>query len=181
MFAGKTTYIINEINNTNMANKKQSNCNILTFNHYTDTRYANERICSHDNVEFPCVAINEIKKIKPLINNLRNKSTDRIYIFIDECQFFDDLYEEIINIMKMENISIYLAGLDGDFKQQPFKTSKLLDLIPYASKVLKLTAKCYKCDKKAPFSKRLIASNETILVGGADMYQPCCYFHLNNE
>jgi thymidine kinase len=107
------------------------------------------------------------------------------YLLIDESQFFNDLYDTIINIMTLhrnekKELSIWVFGLDGDFQQKPFKNnSRLLELIPYATSITKLLARCYICNEPAPFSKRLVESNTQILVGGTNIYQPSCLYHLS--
>jgi thymidine kinase len=109
---------------------------------------------------------------------------DKKYLFIDEAQFFIDLYDTVLAIMQSrrsikKDISIWIFGLDGDFQQKPFKNqSRLLELIPYSNTITKLVAKCYMCNAPAPFSKRLITSNAQILVGGENIYQPSCFIHL---
>ena len=78
------------------------------------------------------------------------------------------------------NLQIFICGLDGDYKQEPFTNSRILDLIPYSTNITKLNAKCSYCGNTAPFTKRITNSSETILVGGADDYKPVCLLHLEN-
>ena len=130
---------------------------------------------------------------------ITNKYSHIKHILIDEGQFFNDLFiaiktlilSEYGNNKKQNNNQnnqnnqdnqdkkyIYICGLDGDFKQEPFANSRILDLIPYTTQLIKLNARCYICNKTAPYTKRIINCNDTILVGGADMYQPSCITHL---
>jgi len=97
--------------------------------------------------------------------------------------FFNDLYKSIKSLLMQHTntLHIYIGGLDSDYKQEPFYNSRILELIPYASNIIKLNAKCFKCNNKAPFTKRITNySNETILVGGSSDYQPTCILHLTN-
>ena len=125
--------------------------------------------------------------------NITNKYSHIKHILIDEGQFFDDLFIAIKTLIlseygnnkkqnntqdKQDKKYIYICGLDGDFKQEPFDNSRILDLIPYTTQLIKLNARCYICNKTAPYTKRIINCNDTILVGGADMYQPSCITHL---
>ena len=118
------------------------------------------------------------------MNEINNCYIEKKYLLIDEAQFFIDLYDTVLNIMRLrktikKGLTIWIFGLDGDFQQKPFQNnSRLLELIPYTSSITKLLAKCYMCNSSAPFSKRLIASNSQILVGGTNIYQPCCLNHL---
>jgi len=176
MFAGKSTFMIDNIETLNKIPNLDKE-KIITINHSSDARYDTGKICSHNGQKIQCITTDKLSNI-PM-----NTFTNAEYIFIDEGQFFNDLYDVIINVIKLSsqntsNKFIYISGLDGDFNQRPFSNSRILELIPYASNVIKLMARCYICGGDAPMTKRLINSTETILVGGAEMYQPCCYEHL---
>jgi thymidine kinase len=170
MFAGKTTTLINEaskINNT--VNKDE----ILIINHSSDIRYSeNTFITSHDNLKIPCIAMSSLCTI--FENNISNIK----YIFINEGQFFPDLFDIIKVLLFNYKIKIYICGLDGDYKQEPFPNCKILDLIPLSSSVIKLNAICSYCKNKAPFTKRLINSTDIVFIGGVESYQPVCIEHL---
>jgi len=190
MFAGKSTNLINTINSL-MDNiiyeedkvkflKEQ----ILIINHSIDNRYSNKsEICTHDYIKMPCISLNKLEDIFTDINNNNNNNNNidinKIkYIFIDEGQFFSDLYASVKKLLIIYKKKIYISCLDGDYKQEPFYESRLFDLLPYATSVRKLTAKCSECNDIAPFTKRLINSGEQILVGGSDSYKPVCLNHL---
>jgi thymidine kinase len=180
MFAGKTTNLINKVNE--LIQKGVPMTDILLVNHSRDSRYNIGKICSHNGLVIDSYSMENLYQLDmTLLNNcLPNKK----YLFIDEGQFFADLYDTVLNIMKLFkkekcNLAIYIFGLDGDFQQKPFSNgSKLLELIPYCNSITKLQSKCYICNAPAPFSKRLISSNLQILVGGTNMYQPSCWEHL---
>jgi thymidine kinase len=179
MFAGKSTYLINKINDL-LATQTIQNGNILVINHSSDARYDINKICSHDGIKIDCKSF---QNLNDAYNTLIETNTwnNIKYIFIDESQFFNDLYDFVKTTLISTNKHIYIAGLDGDFKQESFKNSKILDLIPWATSITKLNAKCYICQNTAPYTKRLInISNQTILVGGSETYQPVCINHLNN-
>jgi len=166
MFAGKTTKLINE------ANKLETK-NTLVINHSSDERYGkNTFITTHDNLQLSCIAMLNLNTI--FEHNISNIN----YIFINEGQFFPDLYNVIKKLLFEYKKIIYICGLDGDYKQQPFPNCKLLELIPYSTTVEKLSSKCSICSNKAPFTKRIINSNDIFLVGGSESYQPVCLKHL---
>ena len=175
MFAGKTTTLINKANEISEFNKNQ-NINkdeILIINHSSDIRYSeNTFITSHDNLRIPCIAMSYLCTIfESNISNIK-------YIFINEGQFFPDLFDILKELLFKYKIKIYICGLDGDYKQNPFPDCKLLDLIPLSSSVIKLNANCTYCKNNAPFTKRIINSNDIFLVGGSESYQPVCIEHL---
>ena len=174
MFAGKTTSLINKANDIsndiiNIVNKDE----ILVINHSSDIRYSeNTFITTHDNIKIPCISMS-------LLSSIYEHNIISIkYIFINEGQFFIDLFDIIKELLFKYKIKIYICGLDGDYKQAPFQKCKLLDLIPFSSTIIKLNANCTYCKNKAPFTKRIINSNDIFLVGGAESYQPVCIDHL---
>ena len=175
MFAGKSTELIKLINFI-LQNKFCNNNEIAIINHRIDNRDSDEsNICTHNNVKMPCLKIHNLADI--FTNSNININTIK-YIFIDEGQFFPDLYETVKTLLLKYNKTIYISCLDGDYQQKPFYESRLFDLIPYATSVTKLTARCADCNNTAPFTKRLINSGEQILVGGSDSYKPVCLNHL---
>ena len=199
MFAGKSTYLINKVNELLHNNILLSE--ILVINHLSDSRYDTDKICSHNNHKINAISLHSLDNTITTIINKTDETYNKIkYIFIDEGQFFNDLYKSIkkllvslslsLSIMNVEdtnittsttknsNLVIYICGLDGDFKQEPFNNSGILELIPYATNITKLNSICFKCTNTAPFTKRIINSSETILIGGSEQYQPSCLLHL---
>jgi thymidine kinase len=180
MFAGKSTYLINTIQS--LLDNGIPIEEILIINHSSDTRYSEKsEICTHDNKKMSSVSLSMLEEIIMHNENTINNTydiTNKKYIFIDEGQFFTDLYRTVKTLLIKYKKTIYIGGLDGDYKQDPFYVSRLFDLIPYATTVTKLTSKCVECNDIAPFTKRIIQSNEQILVGGSDSYKPVCLNHL---
>jgi len=180
MFAGKTTNLITKVNE--LIQNGVPMTDILLVNHSRDSRYDIGKICSHDGLVIDSYSMENLYQLDMTAPN--DCFPNKKYLFIDEGQFFADLYDTVLNIMKLfkkakRNLAIYVYGLDGDFQQKPFSNgSKLLELIPYCNSITKLQSKCYICNAPAPFSKRLISSNLQILVGGTNMYQPSCWEHL---
>jgi len=180
MFAGKTTYLINKVNELILNGVPIDN--ILLVNHSSDSRYDIGKICSHDGLVIDSYSMEHLYQL--YISSPNDCFLNKTYLFIDEGQFFTDLYETVLNIMKLfkknkRNLAIYIFGLDGDFQQKTFNNgSRLLELIPYCNSITKLQSKCYICKSPASFSKRLIESNLQILVGGTNIYQPSCFEHL---
>lgn len=171
MFSGKSTKLIDTIINLSQEGLKKEN--ILIINHAFDVRYGRNEISTHLQKKLPCHSITNIKDIYHLVD-LNNIT----HVFIDEAQFFKDLYTEVKNLLLTYKKTVYLAGLDGDFKQEPFSESNLLGLIPYATTVTKFNAYCTVCNKPAQLTKRLVKSDEKILIGGSDDYQPVCINHI---
>lgn len=53
----------------------------------------------------------------------------------------------------------------------------MLEVIPLADTVTKLTARCELCGKRAFFTLRKTDDKQTELIGGADLYMPVCRQH----
>jgi thymidine kinase len=67
---------------------------------------------------------------------------------------------------------VIVAALDGTFQRKPF--GNILNLIPLAETITKLSAICLACGKEAAFTQRTISSHEIELIGGSEMYKPVC-------
>ena len=99
-------------------------------------------------------------------------------ICIDEVQFFDEEIVQIADILADKGIRVICAGLDTDFKFEPFKVSAML--LAKAEDVTKLTAICTVCGREATRTQRLInglppsIDDPVILVGASDSYEARC-------
>lgn len=113
-------------------------------------------------------------------------------IGIDECQFYDDLYDVVFEWIEYNNIHVYAAGLDGDSRKQPF--GQTLRLVPISDSFEKVTARCTFCmaelknsgcyhgnimTLQAPFTLFRGQKHTQIHVGGLDNYIPVCRYHHN--
>ncbi|KAJ8490824.1 hypothetical protein OPV22_012545 [Ensete ventricosum] len=68
-----------------------------------------------------------------------------------------------------------VIGLDGDYLRRRF--GSVLDIIPLANSVTKLSARCELCGGRAFFTLRKTKEKQTELIGGADVYMPVCRQH----
>ena len=96
-------------------------------------------------------------------------------VAVDEAQFFPDLAAFVVAAADTHAQTVLVAGLDGDFRRSRF--GQVLDLVPHAESVTRLTARCGACGRAAPFSMRLAAppAGESVVDGGgADKYAPAC-------
>jgi thymidine kinase len=82
--------------------------------------------------------------------------------------------EELAN----KGIVVIVAALDSTFQRKPF--GNIINLVPLAEKVYKLTAVCVYCSEPAAFTQRTVESQEIELVGGAESYKPVCRQCFNN-
>ncbi|XP_028063699.1 thymidine kinase-like [Camellia sinensis] len=99
-------------------------------------------------------------------------------IGIDEAQFFDDLYDFCCKAADCDGKIVIVAGLDGDYLRRTF--GSVVDIIPLADSITKLTARCELCGKRVFFTLRKTNETKTELIGGSDVYMPVCRQHYVN-
>lgn len=167
MFAGKSEELLRRINRLIYAKKK-----FLVFKPNIDDRYSKDDIVSHQKRKYKAISISKSEEILDYITN------DIQAVFIDEVQFFDEKIVDICSDLAKKGIRVIVAGLDMDFKGDPFKITSLL--LAKAEYVTKLTAICVVCGKEATMTQRLVngtpakESDPIILVGASEAYEPRC-------
>ncbi|KAL9244327.1 hypothetical protein vseg_018114 [Gypsophila vaccaria] len=171
MFAGKTTALLRRVRS-----ESSSGRNVAMIKSSKDNRYAKDSVVTHDGVKFPCWAL-------PNLSSFKEKFGVEAYeklevIGIDEAQFFDDLYEFCVMAAESDGKTVVIAGLDGDYLRKSF--GSVLDIIPIADTITKLTARCELCGKRAFFTLRKAEETQTELIGGAESYMPVCRLHYVN-
>jgi len=159
MFSGKSTELLRRIRRYTVANHR-----CLVVKYKNDTRYSDENMSTHDKQMISAQPCTDLKDIE---------ATAIFYdvIGIDEGQFFPDIVpfcEKLANIGK----TVIVAALDGTFQRKPF--GSVLELVPLAEQVTKLSAVCTSCFKDAAFSKRIGSEMEVEVIGGADKYVAVC-------
>lgn len=163
MYSGKTSELIRRVRRYGVANKK-----VLVVKYAKDVRYnQGESISNHDRVSIPareCMLLSDLSKDN-------NELDDVDVIGIDEGQFFSDIVDFADNAANNGKIVI-ISCLDGDSQRNPWE--HIMQLIPRAEKVDKLSAICVKCFGEACYSHRSVKSDARELIGGSDIYMPLC-------
>jgi thymidine kinase len=167
MFSGKTSELIRRLKRLKVIGK-----NILVINSAKDTRSPDEVLKTHDNVKFNCYKVYDLFDIMDTV-----EFDDADIIAVDEAQFFPRL-KKFVECCLLSEKSIILAGLDADSFQRKF--GELIDCIPLACEVTKLSALCMCCNDgtPGPFTKRTVDDMRLELIGGSDMYAAVCQKHL---
>ncbi|KAF9688240.1 hypothetical protein SADUNF_Sadunf02G0176600 [Salix dunnii] len=147
--------------------------NVAMIKSSKDTRYANDSVVTHDGLKFPCWSLPDLSSFNQRLGDDEYHKLD--VIGIDEAQFFEDLYEFCCKAADHDGKTIIVAGLDGDYLRRSF--GSVLDVIPLAETVTKLTARCELCGKRAFFTLRKTEETQTELIGGSDVYMPVCRQH----
>jgi thymidine kinase len=168
MFSGKTEELLRRIRRAEIARKR-----LQLFKPLIDNRYGLERIASHNGIaREDVVVVANAAAIMPLI------APDTEVVAIDEVQFFDWAVAEVCTKLADEGRRVLVAGLDQDFRGEPFGPLPLL--LALAERVDKLNAICVCCGAAASRTQRLIDGRPAryddpiILVGGSESYEARC-------
>uniref|UniRef100_A0A0D9VNK5 Thymidine kinase n=1 Tax=Leersia perrieri TaxID=77586 RepID=A0A0D9VNK5_9ORYZ len=168
MFAGKTTALLRRVQL-----EAGTGRNVALIKSDKDNRYGLDSVVTHDGTKMPCWALPELSSFQ---DKLGTEAYDKVDVIgIDEAQFFDDLHDFCCNAADRDGKIVVVAGLDGDYKRNKF--GSVLDIIPLADSVTKLTARCELCGRRAFFTLRKTRETKTELIGGADVYMPVCRQH----
>lgn len=158
MFSGKTEELIRRLKRAQFAKQR-----VEIFKPSVDTRYDEEMVVSHD--------ANEIRSTPvPAAANIRLLADGCDVVGIDEAQFFDDEIVSVCNDLANRGIRVVVAGLDMDFKGNPF--GPMPNLMATAEYVTKVHAVCTRTGNLAHFSHRTSANDSLVLLGETDAYEP---------
>ena len=171
MFSGKTEELIRRLKRAQIANKS-----VEIFKPQLDTRYDARDIVSHDENKIPSTPISSSQNILLLSSNVE-------VVGIDEAQFFDEQLPEVCEKLALRGTRVIVAGLDMDFKGNPF--GPMPALLARAEYVTKLHAICMVCGNIATHSFRLTGQEDTIVLGEKNAYEArcrkCYYEGLNDK
>lgn len=159
MFSGKTTELLRRMKRYTVA---QQECLLIKYS--KDTRYSDQGVSTHDRQESHAKSCSRLAEMEA--------DAARVGVIgIDEGQFFPDLVP-FCEAMANAGKTVIVAALDGTFQRKPF--GSVLELVPLAESVVKLSAVCMICFADAAFSKRLGTETEVEVIGGADKYVAVC-------
>lgn len=161
MFSGKTEEIIRRLRRAQIAGQR-----IEIFKPSVDARYHPEDIVAHNNeTRIRSTPVASSASILLLAG-------DAEVVGIDEAQFFDDALPDIVEMLARKGIRLIIAGLDMDFKGQPF--GPMPQLLARAEHITKLHAICAQCGGLASYSHRKTEQDGIILLGELDLYEARC-------
>lgn len=170
MFCGKTDELIRRLRRATIARQK-----VQVFKPAIDNRYAEWKVTSHAGSDFEAIPIQEAREI------ITNLETDTTVVAIDEAQFFDQTIINIVQKLADRGIRVIVAGLDTDFRGEPF--GPMPDLMALAERVDKLHAICMVCGEAAARTQRLVNGvparydDPVVIVGAAELYEARCREH----
>jgi thymidine kinase len=170
MFCGKTDELIRRLRRATIARQK-----VQVFKPVIDNRYAVEKVTSHAGSEFDAQPIQRAAEIP---ENLQPETT---VVAIDEAQFFDEEIILIAQVLADRGLRVIVAGLDTDFRGEPFGPMPVL--MSKAEVVDKLHAICMVCGESACRTQRLVNGepayyeDPVVIVGAAELYEARCRQH----
>ena len=158
MFSGKTEELIRRLKRAQFAKQR-----VEIFKPAVDTRYDDEEVVSHNDNRIRSTPVPAAANIRLLANNVD-------VVGIDEAQFFDDEIVAVCNDLANRGIRVIVAGLDMDFKGNPF--GPMPALMATAEYVTKVHAVCTHTGNLAHYSFRKAKSDDLVLLGEVDEYEP---------
>jgi thymidine kinase len=167
MFAGKSEELIRLIRRSMYAHKK-----VQVFKHSYDSRYAEGEIATHEGVTLTAVPVTATDDIRSLLR------MDTEVLAIEEAQFFDSALPRFCQELADKGMIVLIAGLDQDFRREPF--GPMPALLTIADEVVKLRAICVRCGQTASHTQRLVDgkpasyNDPVVLVGAAESYEARC-------
>ncbi|GAE33617.1 thymidine kinase [Halalkalibacter akibai] len=167
MFSGKSEELIRRVRRVSFGK-----LNVQVFKPELDNRYSEEEVVSHNGTKVMATPVKKSVDILELIK------ADTQVVAIDEVQFFDEDIIAVVNELANSGIRVICAGLDQDFRGEPF--GPIQPLMALAEEVTKLQAVCPGCGSPASRTQRLINgkpaayTDPIILVGASESYEPRC-------
>ncbi len=170
MFSGKSEELIRRVKRAQIARQK-----VQVFTHAIDVRYGTAKVASHSGADLDAHPIQRaaqiFEQLQPGVN----------VVAIDEAQFFDWEIADVVNHLAQRGIRVIIAGLDTDFRGEPFGPMPLL--MAQAEQLEKLNAICMVCGGPASRTQRLVNGepaaydDPVVIVGASEMYEARCRHH----
>ena len=160
MFSGKTEELLRRLRRAKIARQT-----VEIFKPAIDIRYSLDEVVSHDKNTILSTPVEHSSNILLL-------SSEVEVVGVDEAQFFDDGLVEVCQQLADQGVRVIVAGLDMDFKRNPFGPIPALCAI--ANDITKVHAICVKCGNLASYSHRLVKNDKQIMLGETEEYQPLC-------
>src|SRR5210317_469977 len=158
MFSGKTEELIRRLKRAQFAKQR-----VEIFKPAVDVRYDEDEVVSHNDNRIRSTPV-------PVSSNIRLLASDVDVVGIDEAQFFDDEIVAVCNDLANRGIRVIVAGLDMDFKGNPF--GPMPALMATAEYVTKVHAVCTKTGNLAHYSHRKSADEALVVLGESQEYEP---------
>ena len=170
MFSGKTDELIRRLIRATIAKQK-----VQVFKPAIDIRYAVEKVTSHAGANYEATPVASAAEIREKLDK------DTTVVGIDEAQFLDPEIVDVAQELAARGIRVLVAGLDMDFRGEPFGPMPLI--LARAERVDKLHAICMVCGDDASRTQRLVNgkpakyNDPVVIVGASELYEARCRAH----
>lgn len=167
MFSGKSEELIRRVRRAEIARQK-----VQVFKPAIDDRYSIQNVASHSGIFWNAIPVKDVRELAARIE------PDTDVVAIDEAQFFDWTIADLCSDLADKGVRVIVAGLDQDFRGEPFGPMPLL--MAQAEIVDKLQAICQVCGAPASRTQRLVNgqpasyNDPIILVGASEVYEARC-------
>ncbi len=170
MFSGKSEELIRRVRRAQIARQR-----VQVFKPALDDRYSRHLVASHDGSRLDAIPLHRSAEI------LEQLGDGVTVVAVDEAQFLDERLPEVVQELADRGVRVVAAGLDMDFRGEPF--GPMPRLLALAESVDKLQAICMVCGAPASRTQRLVNgepahySDPIILVGAREVYEARCREH----
>jgi thymidine kinase len=167
MFSGKSEELIRRVKRAVIARRA-----VQVFKPLIDDRYGVEVVRSHDGDSFVAEPVRSSTEI------LERLAPETTVVGIDEAQFFDAGIVEVCRRLVQGGRRVICAGLDLDFRGEPF--GPVPTLLAIAEHVDKLQAICVVCGEPGTRTQRIVNGvpayydDPVILIGAKESYEARC-------
>ena len=161
MFSGKTEELIRRLRRAQFARQE-----IAIFQPVIDKRYSDVEVVSHDAHKLTSTPVASPAEL------LERVGPEIQVVGVDEAQFFDETLVDVCQTLAKRGVRVIVAGLDTDYLGLPF--GPMPRLMAVAEDVQKVHAICVRCGALANHSHRLSKSEDLVLLGEKDIYEPLC-------
>jgi thymidine kinase len=171
MFSGKSEELIRRLKRAQIARQK-----VIALKSSLDDRYGLETITSHSGSRLESALVSSPSDVLRIVEEKQIE-----VVGIDEVQFFDSGIIGVVEYLAGKGVRVILAGLDQDFRGEPF--GPMPELLALAEEVTKLTAVCMVCGKPATRTQRIVNGrparydDPVVMVGAAESYEARCREH----
>jgi thymidine kinase len=170
MFCGKTDELIRRLRRATIARQT-----VQVFKPALDIRHAGKKVVSHAGTEFSARPVGEAREI------LEQLEPGTTVVAVDEAQFLDREIVGVVRRLAERGVRVIVAGLDTDFRGEPFGAMPVL--LAVADAVDKLQAICLVCGEPACRTQRLVNGqparyqDPVVIVGASELYEARCRAH----
>lgn len=163
MFSAKTTSLLSALDRYKYQGKK-----IMVFKPKLDDRYSVDNISTHSGWTFPAICV---KFGSDVLEKIAEAEINPQVVAVDEAFMIPGISDVLIWLYR-SGYSVVVSSLDLSATGKPFE--EVVKMLPWATRVEKLSAVCVVCNKDAYYTYKKQTGGEEIEVGGVELYEARC-------